>query len=151
MQYSMRTVYDLDDDPSVKRSLLAIMQKLVKPYEELAIRQADELMTEEGAKWLEIPYTVWNESKFRFAGVYGDMGYFVPEPSDFREHKSYYPLRAVGEGIVIAATCPSVRICDETLDQLIKMADFVNYDKHRTCAPIALIEAYWLAQRSRLA
>lgn len=151
MQYSMRTVYDLDDDPAVKNSLLTIMQKLVKPYEELAIRQADELMTEEGAKWLEIPYTVWNESKFRFAGVYGDMGYFTPEPSDFREHKSYYPLRDVGEGIVIAATCPNTRIGDETLDQLIKMSNFVNYDKHRTCAPIALVEAYWLAQKSRLA
>lgn len=149
MQYSMRMVYDLEDDPSVKDELLKIMQKLAEPYEKLSVNEATGLMTPEGAQWLEIPYTVWNESKFRYAGTWGNMGYFVPEPSDFREHNSYYPLRAVGEGIVIAATCPGYKISDNSFAQLCEMADFVNYDKHRTCAPIALIEAYWLALRSR--
>jgi len=32
---------------------------------------------------------------------------------------------------------------EEHIDILKKMAAFVPYDKHRTCAPIAILEAYW--------
>jgi len=149
MQYSMRMVYDLEGDCSVRNALQEMMEKLAEPYETLAVQKAAELMTPEGKAWLEIPYTVWRASKFRYAGVWGDMGYFVPEPSDFREHQSYYPLRAVGEGITIAATCPGWKIRDASLEQLCRMADFVDYGKHRTCAPIALLEAFWLAMRTR--
>ena len=149
MQYSMRLVYDLDEDPWVRSTLLSMMEKLAGPYEKLSVQKAVEMMTPEKKEWLEIPYTVWQKSKFRYAGVYGEMGYFVPEPSDFREHQSYYPLRAVGEGIIIAATCPGWQIGDVSFRQLCSMTDFVDYDKHRTCAPIALLEAYWLARRSQ--
>ena len=149
MQYSMRVVYDLDDTPSVRSALLEIMSTLATPYENMAVDQANALMTEEGREWLEIPYTKWQSSKFRYAGYWGDMAYFIPEPSDFREHKSYYPLRTVGEGVVIAATCPSYEISPATLDTIIKMSRFVNYNKHKTCAPIALLEAYWLCRRNR--
>jgi len=149
MQYSMRTVYDLDEDIAVRTTLLKLMKKLAEPYEELSVQKAAELMTPERAPWLGIPYTVWQKSKFRYAGIWGDMGYFVPEPSDFREHQSYYPLRAVGEGITTAATCPGWKISNASLELLCKMMDFVDYEKHRTCAPIALLEAYWLAVRSR--
>ena len=148
MQYSMRVVYDLDDDEYVRASLLNMMEKLADPYECLSIKEATNIMTPEGKQWLEIPYSVWQKSKHRFAGVWGGIGYFVPEPSDFREHQSYYPLRAVGEGIVIAATCPNRRISKAALTQLCNVIDFVDYEKHRTCAPIALLEAYWLAMRS---
>lgn len=149
MQYSMRLVYDLDDDPWVCSTLLSIMEKLAEPYEKLSVQKAVELMTPERKEWLEIPYTVWQKSKFRYAGVWGNMGYFVPEPSEFREHQSYYPLRAVGEGIIIAATCPVWRISEDSFEYLCSMAEFVNYEKHRTCAPIALLEAYWLTRRSQ--
>ena len=100
-------------------------------------------MTEEGAEWLRIPYMVWQNAKFRYAGYIGGYGYFVPEPSDFREHQTYYPLRAVGEGIAITALCPGYQISDVALDKLCKMADFVDYRQHRTCAPIAALDGYW--------
>ena len=29
-----------------------------------------------------------------------------------------------------------------------RTAEHVDYEKHKTCAPIALIEAYWLARRA---
>jgi len=148
MQYSMRMVYDLEDDPLVRSTLLEIMKNLAEPYEKMSVGQAEDLMTPQGKEWLEIPYTVWQKSKFRYAGVYGDLGYFVPEPSDFREHRSYYPLRAAGEGISIAATCPGWKVSEETVSKLCQMADFVDYEKHKTCAPIALLEAYWLTQRN---
>ena len=149
MQYSMRLIYDLDDDPRVRETLLQIMEKLAAPYEEMAIRKISELMTPECKEWLAIPYTVWQKSKFRYAGIYGDIGYFIPEPSDFREHMSYYPLRSCGEGIVIAATCPGWQVSKDAFEKLCKMIVFVDYEKHRTCAPIALLEAYWLTRRSQ--
>lgn len=149
LQYSVRSVYDLDDDPSVRETCLYFMRKMAGPYEAMAVRKAEELMTPEGAEWLRIPYVFWKKAKARFAGCWGGMSYYVPEPSDFREHQSYYPLRAVGEGIAVAATCPGWKVSDQSLETLCRMADFVDYSLHRTCAPIALVEAYWLLQRSR--
>lgn len=148
-QFAVRLVYDLDDDPATRASCMAHMQKMAVPYEKLAVEQAERLMTPEGAEWLQIPYTVWQKSKFRYAGVYGDIGYFTPEPSDFREHHSYYPLRAVGEGIAVSSICPGYRVSDASLDKLCQMAAFVNYDKHRTCAPIALLAGYWRTLAAR--
>jgi hypothetical protein len=39
MQYSMRLIYDLDDDPNVRDSLLKIMESLAEPYEELSVKE----------------------------------------------------------------------------------------------------------------
>ena len=146
LQFSVRLVYDLDDDPEVRETCLAFMRKMADPYEAMSIRKADELMTPEGAEWLAIPYVRWQQSRFRYAGCWGDHGYFIPEPSDFREHQSYYPLRAVGEGVSVAAMCPGRKVSDAAVERLVRMAEFVDYDKHCTCAPIALLEAYWLSQ-----
>ena len=35
---------------------------------------------------------------------------------------------------------------DAAVDRLVRMAEFMDYKKHCTCAPIARIEAYWLVQ-----
>ncbi len=148
LQYSVRLVYDLDEDPAVRETCLSFMRKMAEPYETMAIRQADRLMTTEGAEWLRIPYVFWKKAKARYAGCWGGRMYYVPEPSDFREHQSYYPLRAVGEGMAVAATCPGWKVSEHSLDTLCRMADFVDYGLHRTCAPIALVEAYWLIRRS---
>ena len=149
MQYSLRLTYDLDDDPTIRSKLLKLMRKLAAPYEELSAQTAEKLMTTEGKEWLEIPCIHWRNGKFRFVGIWGDMGYFGHDPADGKIHQAYYPLRAVGEGIVIAATCPGWQISDASLTQLCKMEEFLDYKKHKTCAPIALLEAYWLAVRAR--
>ena len=143
LQYSMRMVYELDETQHIQQKLRAFMQKMAEPYETLAIRKAENLMTAEGAEWLQIPYTIWQKSKFRYAGYVGGMAYFIPEPSDFRESQTYYPLRAVGEGIAIAALCPGFQISEKSLQKLCEMAAFVDYSLHRTCAPIALLDGYW--------
>ncbi len=148
-QYSVRLVCDLDDDPAVRETCMTFMRRMAEPYEKMAIQQAEKLMTPIGKEWLEIPYVSWKKSKARYAGCWGGKAYYVPEPSDFREHQSYYPLRAVGEGIAVAATCPGWRIGDEAFSMLTEMDDVVNYWKHKTCAPIALADGYWLAERSR--
>lgn len=147
LQYSLRAVWELEEDAKTKAALLMLMQKLAEPYKKLTVQKAKELMTPEGAEWLAIPYTPWQKSKFRYAGFHGDMAYFTPEPSDFREHLTYYPLRAVGEGVAIAALCPGHTVAPEAVEALTGMADFVDYDKHATCAPIALLDGYWRSQR----
>ena len=143
LQYAVRTVYELDETPLIRHKLLSFMQKMAEPYEKLAISEAQKLMTAEGTEWLRIPYTTWQNSKYRYAGYVGGHGYFVPEPSDFREHQSYYPLRAVGEGIAVAGLCPCYQVSDEALQKLCDVADSIDYSQHRTCAPIALLAGYW--------
>ncbi len=149
LMYSVRLVHDLDDDPEVRQTCLSFMQKMAGPYEAMSRQKAEQLMTPEGAEWLKIPYICWKQAKARYAGCYGGRGYYVPEPSDFREHQSYYPLRAVGEGIAVAATCPGWQTADRSFEKLCQTADFVDYGLHRTCAPIALVEAYWLVRRAK--
>ncbi len=146
-QFSVRTVFDLDGEPRVREMCMEHMRKNAAHYEPRAMEKADLLMTPTGAEWLEIPYLKWEESKFRFAGIYGDVPYFVPEPSDFREHLAYYPLRAVGECVSIAALCPGHKVTKSVRDRLIAVGEFVNYEKHRTCAPVALLEGYWLTAK----
>ena len=143
VQQSVRLVYDLDDEKTVRETCLRFLNKMAGPYEELSVRRAWELMTEEGREWLSIPYVRWDKAKARYAGFYGGRGYYTPEPSDFREHQSYYPLRAVGEGIAVASMCPNGKISEEASRALCAMADLVDYGRHRTCAPIALLDAYW--------
>lgn len=147
LQYSLRAVWEMEEDEGTKIALLGLMLKLASSYEKMAEQKAQELMTPEGAQWLAIPYTTWQKSKFRYAGYHGGMAYFTPEPSDFREHLTYYPLRAVGEGIAIAALCPGYKVAEEAVEALVQMADFVDYDKHATCAPIALLDGYWRSQK----
>ncbi len=151
LQYSLRMVHDLDGDHEVRRTLCAFMHKMAAPYEKKACETADYLMTEKGREWLAIEYIPWQNAKARFAGFIGGIGYYTPEPSDFREHQSYYPLRAVGEGITVAALCPDYRVPDEVFQKLCDMAAFVDYSKHRTCAPIALLDAYWRVMSRRTA
>lgn len=148
LQFSMYTVYQLENDETVRKTLLQFMETLAKPYIQLSLRQSEELLTPQGAQWLSIEYSPWNRSKFRYAGCLGGRGYFIPEPSDFREHQSYYPLRAVGEGLAIAALCPGMPMEQSHLQTLLDTAAFVPWDKHRTCAPIALLEAYWRVRLS---
>ena len=113
----------------------------------MAVQKAEKLMTPEGREWLRIPYVFWKNAKARYAGCWGGMSYYIPEPSDFREQQSYYPLRAVGEGIAIAAMCPGWRPAEQSFEALCRTTDFVDYRLHHTCAPIALVEAYWLTCR----
>ena len=148
LQESVRLVYDLDDDLAVRETCLHFLETMTEPYEKYSIRRAKELMTPEGREWLKIPYVRWDKAKARYAGFYGGNGYYVPEPSDFREYLSYYPLRAVGEGIAVAAMCPGWHSSSEAEAALIAVADFVDYDQHCTAAPIALLDAYWRLRSS---
>ncbi len=150
LQYSVRLVYDLDDDPGVRETCRRFMEKMASPYEGVALDQIKALMTPQGEEWLQIQFGPWETSHIRYAGYHGGKPYFIPEPGDFGRYKSYYPLRAAGEGIIVAALCPGYRIGEDTLEKLCQMAAFVDYDKHSTNAPIALIDAYWLAVKSRL-
>ena len=150
VQESVRLVYDLDGDSAVRETCLRFLKRMTEPYEALAIRQAKELMTPEGREWLKIPYLRWDKAKARYAGFHGGKGYYTPEPSDFREQLSYYPLRAVGEGIAVAATCPGRKVSPEAAQALTAMEDYVDYDLHRTCAPIALLTAYWRMRRNEV-
>lgn len=147
LQYSLRLVCDLDDDPAVRESCLSLMRKNAEPNEAMAVRKAEQLMTPEGAGWLRIPYVSWKQAKARYSGCRGGKAYFVPEPSDFREDLAYYPLRAVGEGIAVAATCPGWKVSEQSRKILCQMTNFVDYRQHDTCAPIALVEAYWLSSQ----
>ncbi|MBR6772083.1 MAG: hypothetical protein IKM29_01690 [Clostridia bacterium] len=149
LQFSLRLVHDLDGASEVKEACAKFMKKMSAPYLEMSVDKAAELMTEEGSEWLAIPYVNWKEAKARYAGIWGELAYFIPEPTDSREHLSYYALRAVGEGFAVASLCPNIEIPNDKLEILCRMAEFVDYGKHSTCAPIALLQGYWLAKRNR--
>ncbi len=143
LQYSVRLVYELDEDPEVKQKCLDFMNLMAEPYETHGIKRARDLMEPERADWLRIKYIRWDQAKAEYAGYIGGLPYFCPKPCDFQEQKAYYTLRAVGEGIKIAALCPNRRVSSEAVDVLKALTEYIDFDDHYTCAPIALINAYW--------
>ena len=79
----------------------------------------------------------------------GEWNWTPPFPTRKGFFPGAFPLRAVGEGLAIASLCPSCRVSDAALDALCRMAAFVEYGKHSTCAPIALLDGYWLTMAAR--
>ena len=95
----------------------------------------------------ENPVYVLEKSQSPLCRMLGRESVLRPRTVGFPGTPVLLSPRAVGEGIAVAATCPGWNVSEHSLDTLSRMADFVDYGLHRTCAPIALVEAYWLVQR----
>lgn len=151
LQYSLRLIYDLDEDPAFRSALLRLMEQMADAYLPLADRQAQAILTPEGLSGLNWKYRPWNEVRAHFVGFIGGKAYYNPGQSEFPENKAFYPLRAVGECVSIAALCPGYRIPESYTLLLSDMAEHVDYREHVTYAPMALLNAYWLSKEAELA
>ncbi|MGM9625259.1 MAG: hypothetical protein ACI3XM_06080, partial [Eubacteriales bacterium] len=148
LQYSLRLVYDLDEDAAFRETLLAFMTRMAKAYERETAVCADAVLTPEGLAGLDWKYKPWDKVRALYVGYIGGKVYYNPNQSEFGENRAFYPLRAVGETVTIAALCPGYTVSGKTMAQLLRVADAVHYDTHVTYAPMALLNAYWTAREA---
>ncbi len=144
LQYSLRLVWDLDEDPAVKETCLRLMEKYAAFYEEKALAQGRELVKPENIPGLAWKYKPWNKERAIYVGFIGGKVYYNPCQSEWVENTALYPIRAVGEGMAIGALCPGYHLRSESLEILQQVADAIDYNDHYTYAPMTLFNAWWL-------
>ena len=143
MQYSLRLLFEAEEDEAWRRKYLALMTSLAEQYAPLTVPRAEALLRPEGLAGLNWAYRPWNEVPASWAGFVGGKAYYCPGQSEFPDNRAFYPLRAVGESAAIAALCPGFRPPAGTVEALEALAAAVDYARHHTYAPLALVNAYW--------
>ncbi len=143
MQYSLRLLYEAEEEEEWREKYHGLMRNLAQQYGVMALPRAKALMTPEALAGLNWAYQPWNKVRAYYVGFIGDKIYYNPGQSEYRENRAFYPLRAVGECTAVAALCPGYRLPEGTLKAIEELAEAVDYDRHHTYAPLALVNAYW--------
>jgi len=144
LQYSLKLLYDLEEDGEFREKLAGLMKGIADQYRNTAVDGARRLLKPENLAGLSWEYKPWNKVRALFVGFIGGKAYYNPGQSEFAENTAFYPLRAVGESAAVLALCPGYEIPDDVRRAVTDLTAAVDYDKHNTYAPLALINAYWL-------
>ena len=148
LQYSLRMLWEAEDDPEWKGKYHGLLRRFAEEYAARVVPCAERILTPEGRKGRNWQYQAWNKIRARYVGFYSGKVYYNPGQSEFRENTAFYPLRAVGECAAVAGLCPGFTVTDEITGALAASADAVDYDRHRTYAPLAIVNAYWRIRAS---
>jgi len=145
MQYSLRLIYELDGDESIKLRCKKLMNKVADIVKDIAPKTSAKLCDPEFVQGLSTPYLPWRTRPVTdmFAGERNGYVYLNPQNTE-NSKKAFYPVREVGEAVIVEALCPDRAVSEEQTEALLKMADAVSSVKHYTYAPLLLADAYWL-------
>ena len=139
MQYSLKYIYDFDDDATVKSKC----QELMKSASEVFAKKANEYYKAllDCTETLSYKYTPFYIQKAVYIGNIGGIEYNNHNQDIYPENKAYYILRNIGDSIAIVALDGGF---DEDLVEIIKKsADLIDYDNHYSNAPIYLLNGYY--------
>lgn len=145
VQYSLRLMYDLSYEPEFKSDCMALMISLAE-YGEKKFYTSLKNLKDCGR--LDFKYGKWNEVPHTDCGEFGGYRYMNPAQSEWKENRSFYPLRGVGETASVAALCYERKISPKIAMLLDKTADSVDYDCHYSYAPLLLFCGYWLCKEN---
>ena len=149
LQYSLRLLYDVIEDCSVKTQLLQLMTRFADYAEPLAIRNGGQLCTRDKEEFC-FRYRPWNQcGEMRYMGEYGGYPYYNPAQSEWKENKAFYPLREVGEAASVAAICPHRAVNEQVFLILQRLAGYIDYENHYTYAPLLIACGYKLCLENK--
>ncbi len=140
MQYSLRLVYDLDDDPGFRQRLSPLLERLAVYGEQKALADGAALSQPEARDSFGYCYRPWRTPELLYdMGEFGGKPYLNPGQNEsIRENRCFYALRGVGECASIAALCPD-RKSDSRLPALLeKLAANIDYSRHYGYAPLLI-------------
>jgi len=144
MQYSLKYIYDFDNDSNVKSKCKELMKsasdtfsKKVKEYYKSLLDCTDTL---------SYKYTHFYEQKAVYIGNIGGIEYYNHNQDIYPENKAYYILRNIGDSVATVALNGEF---DEDLIKIIKKsARLIDYDNHYSNAPIYLLNGYYSMKSS---
>ena len=149
MQYSQRLIYEADDDAAIKNDMKELMYMTFDCVKDVAPGHAKGQPAPEYAKKLCAKNTPWRTRKLTYTDGVPKNGYFWCNPGldpDFK-NKAFYPIREVGECLIVAALRPDKLPDKNQLDALKNMILAVDPQNHYSSAPLLMLDAYWLIRK----
>lgn len=147
MQYSVRLLHDLEPDPTVRERYRELMRRIAAHLPD-PCAAADRVCAD--PEHLTFPMYPWNRVKAYYIGSIGGLNWYNPGQSELWENRGFYEIRGVGEIITARALRPGYRVSDDEISALVRVAGVIDYAKHCSYAPMALVNAYWVAAENRL-
>ena len=139
MQYSLKFIYDFDDDKSTKEKCKKLMEIAQKAFQQKAFEYYNELL--KCTDTLSYKYTPFYEQPAVYIGNIGGYEYNNHNQDIYPENKAYYLLRNIGDSVALSA---STGIFDKELVEVVeKSASLIDYSNHYSNAPIYLLNGYW--------
>ena len=144
MQYSVRLLYDLEPEKAVRERYLALMKKIAAQLPDPI--GFSKILCDNPAH-LTFAFHQWNKVKAFYIGSLGGLNWYNPAQSQLDENRGFYDIRCVGETVTTRALIPGYRVTEEEKAALVSLADVINYETHQSYAPMALVNAYWIAEK----
>lgn len=141
MQYSLRLIYDEEEDPAYRertQKLMAYVADYSERYTSLGVQEADHPQTESYREWQKLPGF--------FAEFTSGYGYYIPSVQQEDTGTREILLRNTAEALVIRCLCPDTKAAAEQkamFDHVVEKTDFlqaVSYWAIIFCDAWALLE-----------
>ena len=140
MQYSVRLLYELDEDEHYRAEYKRLMCKVADYYVQRIVSECEDLVSGKSGVDLCASYGVWNKLQARFTGFIGGYAYYNPtHPKEAAD--AFYALRDIGNSAQVIALAGKAE--QRILDAVISVADAIDTENHFTGGPIDLYGAYW--------
>jgi len=140
MQYSVRLLYELDEDEHYRAEYKRLMCKVADYYVQRIVSECEDLVSGKSGVDLCASYGVWNKLQARFTGFIGGYAYYNPtHPKEAAD--AFYALRDIGNSAQVIALAGNAE--QRILDAVISVADAIDTENHFTGGPIDLYGAYW--------
>ena len=144
MQYSLRLIYDFENDCDFKQKVLMLMQKNAEYGRNKAITNSIEFTKPKYKDKLSYPFLKWNEAEKLSISVEHGIEYFNPAQSERADNSCFYPVREVAEGALTYALCPGMKKDDELIPAIENMAKAIDLKKHTSVYALLLLPCAYI-------
>lgn len=145
MQYSVRLLYDLEDDPAYKNEYKRLMCTVADYYVPRIVSDCESLVSGRSGIDLCASYGVWYKLQARFTGFIGGYAYYNPtHPKEASD--AYYALRDIGNSAQVIALAEKAD--ENILSAIISVIEAIDVENHYTAGPIDMYGAYWYLKKS---
>lgn len=130
MQYSLRLLYNYDNDVAVKSKIKQIMEKIAVFSEKRSIEYSKEYCQEKYLDQLNFRFHKWNVVAPLRQGIINGYNYDNPNQSANKGNLICNMVREIGEYAITAAICPDYKIESRTISAVTNMAEKIDLKRH---------------------
>ncbi len=139
MQYSLKYIFDHDNDEKVKQRAKKIINDAAEHFCKYAKEMYAHLLNSK--ETINYRYLRWDKAPYVCMGVFGDIPYNNHNQDINPENKAYYIFRNIGDAVTI---CSLSGVYNEELIEIIKSsADLIKPNDHYSNAPLYLLGGYY--------
>lgn len=141
MQFSVRLLYELEEDAYFKSEYKRLMEKLADYYLGHIVKDCERVTCENSEIVLDCAYVRWDKLLARYTGTIGGYAYYNPKQPQGTVD-CFYALRDIGNSAAVIALSGG-KATREVLSAIVSVIEKIDVDRHYTGGPIDLWAAYW--------